>query len=143
MSSRLRRMVDLYWSDSGDFMLDSRDRDLLDTKEKNLQAVLQKIETRLNSSRGDWRQNPQLGATLSRFAGRPNTPEVGAEMETVIKNELVRGGLFSPNELTVQVFPISENALAAFVQVQPAGGRETAQLVISYSLQDNKLSLRN
>jgi len=136
-------MNDFRWIDSGDFMLDSRDTDLKDTSEENLQSALQKIEAKLQSTKGDWKNNSQLGADLKQFAGRPNTPEVGAEMETVIINELVRGGLFSPNELTVQVFPISKTQLAAFVQVQPTGTREATQLVISYSLTDNKVSLRN
>lgn len=136
-------MNDLRWIDSGDFAIDTRDMDLKDTSEENLQSALQKIEGRLQSTRGDWKQNPSMGANLKQFAGRPNTPEVGAEMETVIKNELIRGGLFAPQELTVQVFPISETQLAAFVQVQPTGTREATQLVLSYSLTDNKVSLRN
>ena len=143
MSARLRRMVDLRWIDSGDFSLDPRDKDLKDTREENLQSALQKVEARLQSSKGDWAKSPQTGANLKQFAGRANTPELGAEMETVIKNELIRGGLFRPNELTVQVFPISETQLAAFVQVRSTGSREATQLVISYSLQDNKVSLRN
>lgn len=143
MSSRLRRMVDLRWSDSGDLMLDIRDNDLLDTKEQNLQSAMQKIEARIQSTKGDWRLNPSLGASLKKFAGRPNTAEVGAEIESVLRNELTRGGLLAPGELSVRVFPISPHQVAAFIQVQPNGTRETMQLVISYSLQDNKVSVRN
>lgn len=135
--------MDLRWTDAGDLMLDDRDNDLKDTAEENLQGAIQHIEARLQSTKGDWRHSPYTGTGLKRFAGRPNTPELGAEMETAILNELTRGGLFSPGEIKVQVFPVSQEALAAFVQVKPGGGRETMQLVISYNLQDNKVSVRN
>lgn len=141
--SRIRRMVDLRWSDSGDLVLDDNDGDLLDTSKENMQAAIQHIEARLQSSRGDWAGAPQTGATLKRFAGRPNTAEVGVEMENAILNELTRGGLFKPTELTVNVFPLSPTAIAAMVAVRPTGQRETMQIVISYDLQDNKVSLRN
>ena len=141
--SRVRQMVDLRWSDSGDLMLDSNDNDLKDTAKENLQAAVQHIQARLQSTRGDWAGSPETGASLTRFVGKHSTPELGQEMETVILNELVRGGLFRPNEIRVQVFPISKQALAAIVAVTPAGQRETVQIAISYDLQDNKVSLRN
>ena len=140
---RLRRLVDLRWSDSGDLVLDADDGDLKDTRRENFQAAIQHIETRLQSTPGDWRTSPQTGAGLKRFAGRPSTAEVGAEIETAILNELTRSGLFSPTELEVQVFPISKTKLACMVFVRPAGQRETMQIVVSYDLQDNKISLRN
>lgn len=139
----LREMHDLSFSSSGDFMLDANDLDIKDTKRDNYQGAIQRIQTRIQSNKGDWRHSPQTGGDLSKFAGLPNKPEVGQEIELQMVNELVRGGLLSPRELIVQAFPISPSQVAVFVQVTPSGQRETIRLISSYSLSDNKVSVRN
>jgi len=136
-------MDDLYWNSSGDFVLDPVDNDLMDTKKLNYRGAIQRILTRLQSSKGDWKSSPQTGANLKRYVGMPNSAEIGREIENAILNELVRSGLVSPQELTVQAFPISEGAIATIVQVTPAGQRESITLVHSYNLVDNKLTMRN
>ena len=143
MSTRLRRMQDFRFSDSGDFMVDEDDNDLRDTRGENMQSIQQHIAARIQSSKGDWRTSPGLGVSLIRFAGRPNTPEVGAEIQTAVVNELIRGGLFAANEIDVQVFPFNRHHVGVYIVIQPRDGRETMQLLISYSLQDNKVSLRS
>jgi len=143
MASRLRNLVDLRWTDSGDLCLDSEDGDLKDTAKENFQAAIQHIEARLQSTAGDWQTSPETGAGIKRFAGKQSNPELGSQLETVILNELTRGQLFKPNEVDVQVFPISEKAIACMIFVRPNGQRETMQIAISYDLQDNKVSVRN
>lgn len=143
MASRLRYLVDFRFSDSGDFVLDTRDNDLMDTKEENFQGAIQRIVNRLQSSKGDWKASPQTGASLIRFAGRPNSPSVGAEIEIAVKNEFIRDGFLRSGEVSVQVFPISKTALGILVHITPDGQRQTMQIALSYDLQDNKVSLRN
>ena len=142
MSERLRSLIDLRWTDSGDLMLDPRDKDLKDTRHENLQSALQHIEARLQSTRGDWKGSPATGANLMRFAGRPNTAALGAEIEDAVLNELTRGGLFSPSEVVVQVFPVDRSTIGIFVRLNPVGTRGAIQLVLDYSLQDTKISVR-
>lgn len=143
MASRLKNLVDLRWSDAGDLVVDSEDNDLKDTSKEKLQAAIQHIEARLESSSGDWKTSPDTGAGLKRFAGKQSSPELGRQMEVVIMNELTRGQLFRPSEVEVRAFPLSERAIACMIFVRPDGQRETMQIAISYNLQDNKVSLRN
>jgi len=143
MASRLRSLVDLRWSDAGDFVIDSEDGDLKDTSKENMQSAIQHIQARLQSTVGDWANSPSTGAGLKRFAGQHSSAELGAQMETTILNELTRGQLFRPSEVEVHAFPISEKAIACMIFVRPAGQRETMQIAISYNLQDNKISVRN
>lgn len=140
---RLKELVDLRWSDSGDLFLDPLDNDLKDTKKELMQAAIQHLQARLKSSPGDWKHSPQTGAGLDSFAGRANTPTLGADIESRIVNELTRGGFFRFDELRVQAFPENKHSIGIFIQVFPRGQRETMQVVISYSLQDNKISVRN
>ena len=140
---RLREMTDFRWSSSGDFVLDSEDQDILDTSRENFQGAIQRLQNRIGSRKGDWQHAPSVGATLHRFVGKPNTPEVGAEIQQAIVNELTRGNLLTPNELEVQVFPISKTSIMVFVRVVPRGQRETISLIASYDLTDNKISMRN
>lgn len=141
--SRLRDMHDLYWDDSGDLVLDQDELDLKDTKKENYRGAIQRIQTRIKSSKGDWKGSPQTGANLLRFNGMPNTRETGAEMESALMNELTRGSLLLPAELEVVAFPISDRAIAAFVRVSPLGQSEAITLVNSYDLANNKVSVRN
>lgn len=139
---RLRSLVDFRWSSSGDLVIDS-DGDLKDTAKENYQGAIQRLEARLQSSRGDWKFSPTLGASLSRFAGKPNTADVGAEVQQAVLSELMRGGFLSPREVTVHVFPLSVSQLAVVVDVAPAGERETLRILVGYDLTDNKISVRN
>ena len=119
--SRLRNLVDMRWSDSGDYVVDTNDNDLKDTARENMQAALQHVQARMESTKGDWLYSPETGASLKRHAGRHNSEEVGLEMQNDILNELVRGGFLSPSEVQVQVFPMSETALAAILYIKPHG----------------------
>lgn len=143
MSSRLSKLNDLRWSDSGDFMLDSKDKDLLDTSKEKLQALIQRIEDRLKSNRGDWKFFPSLGASLTRFAGRANNQATATEIEVAVINELTRGGLISSREIVVQAFPTDTNAIAIYIKIVPIGSLNSMQLLLSYNLHDNKIHVRN
>jgi hypothetical protein len=136
-------MHDLKWSSSGDFVLDENELDLKDTRDENYRGAIQRIQTRLQSSKGDWRASPQTGANLKTYAGLPNTPTTGAEVQNAIVNELMRGSLLRPQEVQVDVFPLSESAMATLVRISPLGQRETITLINSYDLADNKISPRN
>jgi hypothetical protein len=136
-------MHDLKWSSSGDFVLDEVELDLKDTRDENYRGAIQRVQARLQSSKGDWQGSPQTGAGLKKYAGLPNTPEVGRDLQNAISNELMRGSLLSPQEVRVDVFPISRTSIATLVHIAPLGQRETITLINSYDLADNKVSPRN
>jgi len=140
---RLKDLVDLHWSDSGDLLLDPLDNDLKDTKHNLMQAAIQHLQARLQSTPGDWKHSPETGAGLDSFAGRANSPTTGADIESRVMNELTREGFFLPEELVVQAFPLDKHSIGLYIRVTPRGQREGMQVVISYSLQDNKVSVRN
>lgn len=138
-----RSKVDLLFTDSGDFQIDSIREDLKDTSEIPYRAFIQQIATRVSSSRGDWRLQPTLGAGLTTHLGKPNTAELGRQVQLAVLNSLTQDAFIKSSEVKVEVFPIAKNQIAILVLVQPTGDREQVRLSFTYDTKDNKVLPRN
>lgn len=138
-----RSKVDLLFSDSGDFSLDSKRGDISDTTELLYRAFIQQILTRIESSRGDWKLEPNIGANLLNFAGKVNTPVLGNSIRLAVVNSLIQDSFIKSSELKVEVFPVSKTNIAILVLIQPKGVREQIRLAFTYDTKDNKIIPRN
>lgn len=142
MASRWSTIDDLFFTSDGDFRLgDNGDiKKTLHVKSRTLQ---QRVYSRLASNKGDWKHLPDIGVGLTRFVGLPNNAQVGKLIEQSIYSELYRGGLLKQGELKVTVFPVSQESIAALIEVNPAGAGERFSISVAYDMRDNKLSFRN
>ncbi len=138
-----RSKVDLLWTDAGDLFLDENREDLADTTSLSYRAMIQQILTRVQSSTGDWRLQPSIGANLNKFLGKPNTQALGVNIKNSVTNALTSGAFLRATELQVEVFPLSKKEIAILVIVQPSGDRAQIRLAFSYNSQDNKVIPRN
>lgn len=134
-------MIDMYFTESGDFFLDEDTGDLLDTKLINYRALIQKITTIVKSHKGEWNLEQYLGANVDDFKGKPNNAETGNLIKTRVFNELA--SVVNLEDLNVLVFPTSRHSVAIVVQVQPTGTLKVVQLVFTYHLSDNRITIRN
>lgn len=138
-----RSKIDLLFTDSGDYKFDSVTSDFADTTEIPYRAFVQQIATRVSSTRGDWRLQPNIGASLTQNLGRPNSPELGRQIQLAVINSLTQDAFIKSSELKVEVFPIAKNQIAILVLVQPVGDREQIRLSFTYNTKDNKVLPRN
>lgn len=143
MTNRLREDVDFYWLSSGDLCLDSERGDIKDTSRYNYRSTIQRILTRVMSKPGDWRVTDNMGANLEQFLGRPNDQETGLEIQSAVYYELVANDFLRPNEVEVEVFPLSKTQVVIIVKVTPANQRDAIKLIFSYDARDNIVVPRN
>jgi hypothetical protein len=135
-----RRIVDLYFTDTGDFVL-GENLDFRDTKNDHLRGFLQKAVTRVMSSHGDWRLQPQVGANLQEFLGKQNNRATGEAIRSRVHNELVSSGLLRAGEFIVDVFPVTKSSVAVVIVVHHT--RPELTITFTYDFRDNKVSPRN
>ena len=143
MPNRFSKENDLYFTSAGDYVLDSGSGDFKDTLRVKLRSLIQRITTRIQSTKGDWRLQLDVGANLMEFAGQRNTAEVGERIRRAVMAGLTSDGFLSGNELNVQVFPVSKTAVAIVVRVVPIGQIEEVYVSFTYDARDNKLVPRN
>lgn len=133
---------DCLWSSSGDFALDTVRGDLKDTRAYTLRALIQQIETHIQSNKGNWLLHPTIGIQLRNFVGKPNNEELGLQLENSVRNEFLQSGLLRANELNVRVFPTSKDSVMILLEITPNGEREQVKLAFSYNTQENAISPR-
>lgn len=98
---------DMYFTETGDFIL-SANGDLAYT-ETDEQQVLQQAILRLATEKGDFPVYPQLGASLQKLVGRPNTAETANYGARLIEEELKRYSFVS--KLEIDSWPSSINTI--------------------------------
>ena len=140
---RYRETIDLYFTSEGDFFLDSERGDIEDTKLHLYRGFLQRLITRIGSSRGDWIMQPTVGADINNFAGKPNTRAVAQILKDRIIAEIVTEALVRPADVVVDVLPVSNNQIAIVLVIQPADINRQLFLSFTYDMRDNKLVPRN
>ena len=79
---------DIYFKDTGDFVVASNGD--LSYTETDEQQILQQSTLRLATEKGDFPVYPQLGASLQKLVGRPNTKETADYGANLIEAELRR-----------------------------------------------------
>lgn len=139
--SKYNKIVDLYFTESGDFFL-ADDGDLLDTKNELYRGFIQMVHTIISSSLGDWNLEP-IGANLTLYLGKPNTAELARRIENSIYTEIYKHKLARASEIKVEVIPISETSVAIGIFFTPPGVTGRVTLTYTYDTRDNKIALRN
>jgi len=140
--ARMNKIVDLYWTESGDFVLGDNG-DFKDTALDNYRGLLQRVLTRIKSQRGDWALQPTVGAGLGRFAGKPNSEATGVRIKNAISNQLLQDDLLRGGEFEIDVFPVTKYSVAIAIVITPprSGGQVT--LTLTYDARDNSIVPRN
>lgn len=141
--NRYKRMTDFYFSHDGDFVLDENTGDLEDTKLHQYRGFIQRVLTQVMSQKGEWNLQKDVGVGIGDFLGKPNTSVVGERIRSKVYSELVKGGLVTPSDLSVLVFPSGQNSVAIVVQITPPDIQSKIQLTFSYDLRDNRVVPRN
>ena len=81
----------------------------------------QQVRIRLSLARGDWASDPNLGADLDELRGRENTEELSREITQRVIRALTYDGLFLPEEISVEVIPLSLHEVLIRVEADDEG----------------------
>lgn len=131
--------IDLAWDLNGDFNIDDRG-DLADTSSDTIRSTENEIRDIIRSSLGDWELHPGRAAELKEFAGRPNTRDVGKEIETRLRSALVVNRIAAADDIYVRVVPVRYDAvliiLTLDVYATPTNRLETGDPLVISTLMD-------
>ena len=130
--------IDLHWCQDGDFRL-GNNGDIKRATTRDGRVSTQIIVKRLQSSRGDWIIRPELGATIERFAGQPNTAETGERIKAEVKRALMECGIVSPEKIFVDVVPTCPTIITILVYGKIVASNVPLAVQIEYDLRENKL----
>lgn len=132
-------IVDLKWSNDGDFTL--ANGDLADTIHVTGSGFLQEVEDRVKSSSGDWKLYPSKGSNLEDFKGENNDPLTWALIEQSITYALTANQFLNKNDFKIVIAPISPDEIAikidfdvSLTEVQPDS---TISIKMIYNLDGN------
>lgn len=104
-------MVDLKMTEDGDLVLsDSGDLAIVYGDEQLAQEILFRMKTQ----KGDWLLSPDIGVSLERFIGEPNTELTRSAIEMAVLNEITKDGLIISAQ--VDCVPLNENELLIVVE---------------------------
>lgn len=70
---------------------------------------LQLISSRLRTENPDWYLYESVGASLTDFIGRVNSPDTALEIENRVESTLIRNDAFLSEELEINVVPTSRS----------------------------------
>lgn len=141
--NRYKRMVDLYFTDDGDFVLDENTGDLEDTLLYQYRGFVQRLLTRTMSQKGEWQQQKDVGAGISDFLGKRNTAELGERIRSRLYSELIKENLVAPADLNILVFPTGDTSVGIVLRIRPPGTQVKIQLTFSYDMRENRVIPRN
>lgn len=132
--------TDILWTVDGDLFVESGDVKVASafSNEVMESAILR----RLQSTKGDWKMAPLLGANLVEFAGWPNTRETGALIKSRIVNILTEDLLLKGDEVSVDVYPNSLTSIVITIVVNTIDPdiQDGVYIVgFTYDMRDNKL----
>tara|TARA_B100000131_G_scaffold321606_1_gene372795 strand:- start:5704 stop:6132 length:429 start_codon:yes stop_codon:yes gene_type:complete len=133
-----RNSVDFHWSQDGDFSL-GPNGDIKRANHEGGRVARQTIMKRLQSSLGDWVLHPDIGASLSHFAGLPNNRQTGALIKAKVVSTLMDEGAISGSSLKVEVVPIAKNKVLVLVYATIAMSGEPVFINMQYDLRENKM----
>jgi hypothetical protein len=104
-------MVDLKMTNDGDLVLsDNGDLAIVYGDEQLAQEILFRMKTQ----KGDWVLSPDIGVSLERFIGEPNTELTRSAIEMTVLNEITKDGLIISAQ--VDCVPLNENELLIVVE---------------------------
>jgi len=140
--------VDFLWDGTtGDFAMSNRG-DWASTEYDPLQAIAQYIYTVAKSDRGDWREAPLIGATLSDFIGEPNSKETGMKIKKRLASALQAYGGVTLSDLFIDVIPVSKEqvAISLSLNVMPTPRNKSSRVIkrtYVYSYVENNVYARH
>lgn len=140
--ARFNKIIDVHFTDTGDFFL-GESGDLKDTKNDAYRGFLQRVLTRLQSSKGEWALQPTIGAGVSGMLGKPNTEATGVLIKNLIYTELLADNLLRAAEFVVDTFPINKYVIAFAIIISPPNSGGQVVLTLTYDTRDNRLVPRN
>lgn len=141
MANKYQSVVDLYFTENGDFFLGANE-DLEDTKMQSYRGFVQRINTIVASTKGEWKFAKDLGANVSSILGKRNTQEEAEKLKTSLLTELLKNSFISSQDIAIYVFPLDKQTLAIILEIIPPGSEEKLFIKYSYSVRDNRITPR-
>lgn len=123
--------MDLFFNESGDIER-SHSGDVALTQ-TNWRDDVQAAYIRIMTDQGDYTLYPDMGATLSRLYGMPQSPETGEEGKALIISALKRDSRFEGFGMDVQAVPVSAQAIRFDVKLL-SGSRRRISLSVEQDL---------
>lgn len=124
-------MRDLYLDESGDIRASSSGD--IAVARTPWRDDVQQAYIRLMTDQGDFELFPDLGASLSRLQGMPQSPRTGQEGEALIISALKRDGRFEGKGIDVKSVPVSPQRIRFDVTII-SGSRRDLTLSIEQDL---------
>jgi hypothetical protein len=124
-------MADLYMAEDGDLVV-SPSGDLAFTQTPWRDDV-QQAYIRMMTDVGDWVTYPDLGASLSRLFGMPQSPDTGQLGVNLVSSALDREGRFVGKRYTVNAVPTGPQAIRFDVSVV-SGNQQQITLSVEQGL---------
>ena len=127
--------TDLLWTSRGDVFIGG-DGDLMDTEFDPLRSFVQEVRTRTEADQGDWKNFPNLGATLSKFVGEPNNRVTSEGVKVAIRGALARDGFVNTRDMKLTAMPIDIDKLLVRVsfKVAPTARNASTETLIYNAL---------
>src|SRR5581483_9931268 len=110
-----RDLLDLATDDGGDLQI-AYNGDLL--VNRNEDVVASEVAWRLKTVRGDWILEPDCGADLETLIGKPNSPDTGALMESLISRALTHDGYLGGEIQILRAVPVNRNQITGVISIQ-------------------------
>ena len=132
--------TDFIWGSRGDIVLNAGD--VMDTYADPLRSLYQEVRTRVMSALNDWKNYPDLGATLSDFVGEPNNKATAENVKIRVITSITRNGLVKNSDIKVRYAPIDVDKLMVriTISVSPTSrnaGSEYLTINILYDYSEN------
>lgn len=123
--------MDLYFNEEGDLEISpSGDIAVTDTPWRD---DVQQAYIRVMTDEGDYLLYPELGASLSRLYGLPQSPDTGAYGEHLITSALNREGIFAGKPFVVTSVPVGPQTIRFDIDIT-SGSRDTIKLSVEQDL---------
>jgi hypothetical protein len=98
------------------------------------QSVRQEVLFRLQTELFGYDPDPELGAGLDQFIGKPNNRTLGSRVNRAVTRALTRDDRFARNTIRVEVVPLGVHELGIYVFVSPAFTGTFAPTTVALSL---------
>lgn len=124
--------TDLLLTNDIDFYVDEETGELAKADNINAEVISQMVIKRVFSRKNDWALQPNCGADLYQFKGRPMTESLLTTIKSTILSELNREQMLQGSQMSVKTIPVSQTELliVIFVRVE----LQLEPVVISSSL---------
>lgn len=127
-------MADFKVDDDGDLVLS---RGELDTTDDDAEAAKQNLMFRLRTGLFDYQPEPQLGAGLDEFIGRPNREDVAASIRRAIIRAITYDGTFAMNSIAVEIVPLSQHVIGVYIFHQPRFSSTSTPVLVTATINMN------